>query len=130
MGEMQAPHIKLELPTGSPAAVWSVTSDGKVRRSTDGGKTSEQIEVSHEVKFRVVAALGNDVWAGGAGGTLFHSTDRGVTWSRVSLSVEGNTIAETITGIQLRDAQHLTVTAASGSQWASDDGGQHWHNQP
>ena len=64
------------------------------------------------------------------GGALFHSVDGGATWSRAGINLDGNTVTETITGIQLRDPQHLTVTTASGSQWVSEDGGQTWQKQP
>ena len=48
-------------------------------------------------------------------GALFHSADGGATWNRAAINFEGNTVTETIVGIQLRDPQHLTVTTASGS---------------
>jgi len=128
MGAARAFRTDMESEARPPAALWSVASDGQVRRSTDGGKTFEQIPVAHAIKFRAIAALGNDVWTGGAGGALFHSVDGGASWIRVAFNFGGN--SETITGIQLRDPQHLTVTTASGSQWASEDGGQHWQKQP
>jgi hypothetical protein len=115
---------------GQPSTLWSVSLDGKVQRSTDGGKTLEPIPVAHGIKFRAIAALGNDVWAGGAHGALFHSTDGGATWTRAGITFKGSTITititETIMSIQLRDPQHLTVTTASGSQWVSEDIGLHW----
>jgi hypothetical protein len=114
----------------SPAALWSVSADGKVQRSTDGGKTFEQVLVAHEIKFQAIASLGNDVWAGGAGGALFHSVDGGATWKQADFNFEGNAITETIAEIQLRDPQHLSLTTASGSQWVSEDGGQHWQKHP
>jgi len=133
----QAPIVALraspkenELGAGPPATLWSVASDGKVQRSNDGGKTIEQIHVAHGIKFRAIAALGNDVWAGGTGGALFHSVDGGTRWNRTGINFKGKTITETIAGIQLRDPQHLTVTTASGSQWVSEDGGQNWQKQP
>jgi photosystem II stability/assembly factor-like uncharacterized protein len=110
--------------------LWSVSTDGAVQRSVDGGKTFHEVQVAPGVEFRTVAAIGNEVWAGGTGGVLFHSGDGGATWTRTLLSSEGNTITETIIRIQLHDPQHLTVTAASGSQWSSDDGGQAWQKQP
>jgi hypothetical protein len=115
-----------EMKVGPPSALWSVNSDGRVQRSTDGGKTLEQINVAHGIKFRAIAAFGYQVWAGGTRGALFHSADGGTTWNRISINFEGNMIRETIMGIQLHDPQHLTVTTASGSQWVTEDGGQHW----
>jgi photosystem II stability/assembly factor-like uncharacterized protein len=130
MNGVQAFRKKIESGPGPSAALWSVSSDGKVQRSTDARKTVEQIPVAEDVRFRVIAALGNEVWTGGEGGALFHSADGGATWNRAGITFEGNTLTETITGIQLRDPQHLTVTTASGSQWVSEDGGQHWQKQP
>lgn len=130
MGAVRALRTGGNSEAGSPAALWSVASDGQVQRSTDGSKTFEQIHVAKDIKFRAIAALGNDVWTGGAGGALFHSVDGGATWSRAGINFEGNTVTETITGIQLRDPQHLTVTTASGSQWVSEDGGHNWQKQP
>jgi photosystem II stability/assembly factor-like uncharacterized protein len=115
---------------GTPTALWSVTPDGKVQRSTDGGKTLEVISVAPAIKFRAITALGNEVWAGGVGGALFHSSDGGAKWSRVALIADDNIIKDDIAAIQMRDAQHLTVTSASGAQWATPDAGQHWQKQP
>jgi hypothetical protein len=130
MGALQASRKDMGFAASPPAALWSVASDGNVQRSTDGGKTFEQIHVAHDIKFRAIAALGNDVWTGGAGGALYHSLDGGATWTRVVLNFGGNSVTETLAGIQLHDPQHLTVTTASGSQWASEDGGQNWRQKP
>jgi hypothetical protein len=130
MVALRASRKEIESGAGQPSALWSVSSNGKVQRSTDGGKTFEQIQIAHGIKFRAIAAFGNDVWTGGAGGVLFHSTDGGATWSRTRIHFEGNTITETIAGIQLRDPQHLTITTTSGSQWVSEDSGQSWQKQP
>jgi hypothetical protein len=130
MVQTRASHKDIEFATGQPAALWSVSSDGKVQRSTDSGKTWEHIHIAHGIKFRVIAALGNDVWTGGTGGALFHSADGGATWAQGGVNFGGNTVKESIAGIQLHDPQHLTVTTASGSQWVSEDGGQNWQKQP
>ena len=108
----------------------SVSSDGKVEHSFDEAKTFQSIEVAHGVKFQSVAANGNDVWAGGSGGGLYHSTDAGATWARVAITIDGTTMTETLSAIQLHDSQHLTVITASGSAWVSEDGGLHWQKQP
>lgn len=112
------------------AALWNVSSDGKVQRSTDRGRSYEPVQVAQGIKFRAIAALGNEVWAGGEGGALFHSADGGATWTPVAISSGAYAVTETIAAIQLHDPQHLTIIMASDSQWVSEDAGQHWQKQP
>jgi hypothetical protein len=127
---MRASEKSIGYGPGTPAALWSVSSDGKVQRSTDGGKTFEPVQVAPGIRFGAIAALGNNIWAGGARGTLFHSFDAGATWTEVAINSGANTVTESITAIHLHDPQHLTITTTSGSQWASEDGGLHWRKQP
>jgi photosystem II stability/assembly factor-like uncharacterized protein len=119
-----------ESKPGGTAALWTISPSGKVQRSSDGGKTWEDVHVDDSVTYRVITASGADVWAGGSGGALHHSSDGGVTWKRVNLSSGGNSVTEPIVGIRLRDLQHLTVTTASGEQWGTEDGGQSWQREP
>ena len=119
-----------KLKAGTAADLWSVSSDGKVQNSVNGAKTFQPIEVAHGVKFQSVAANGDDVWAGGVGGALYHSIDAGATWKRVAITFDGNTMTETISAIQLHDSQHLAVITSSRSAWVSEDGGLHWQKQP
>jgi len=130
MSEMAASRQVMKFVASPPTALWSISPDGKVQRSADSGKTFELIPVAPGARFKAIAASGNDVWAGGAGGALFHSVDAGATWTQVAINFGGNTVTETIAAIQLRDPQHLTVTTASGSSWISEDAGQHWQKQP
>jgi hypothetical protein len=115
-----------------PAALWTISPGGKVQRSDDRGKTWGEVSVDDSVTFRVIQATGRDVWAGGSGGALFHSTDGGATWKRVNLSSDGRPTTETIVAIisSTRDLEHITVIAASGEQWTTEDGGQHWQRKP
>lgn len=106
--------------------LWSISAKGQVQRSDGGEKDREEVRVDDDVTFRVIAARGREVWAGGSAGALYHSSDGGVNWKRVGLNSGGSTVTETIVGIQLRDPQHLTVSTASGQQWVTEDGGQHW----
>ena len=128
--EMKASRKEAKFGAGQPAALWSVLPDGKVQRSTDGGKTFEQIHIARGIKFGTIATLGNDVWAGGAGGALFHSIDGGATWTRANISSAGTIVTEYIATILLHDPQHLTIITASGSRWVSEDSGLHWQRQP
>jgi hypothetical protein len=108
--------------------LWSVSPDGKLQRSADGGKSWENAGVDDKVEFRAVQSNGKEIWAGGTGGALYHSSDGGATWTRVNVASGAAPITEAIVSITASssDLQHITVKTASGQQWISDDGGQHW----
>ena len=123
---------KLNRAVAPLAALWSLSTSGKVQRSQDSGRTWEEVRVDDAVTFRAVLAMGRDVWAGGSGGVLYHSSDGGAMWKRVNLSSGESPITETIVAITSgsRDLQHITVRAESGEQWTTEDGGQHWQREP
>jgi hypothetical protein len=105
---------------------WTLNSDGTLQRSLDGGRSWSKIPVSSNNAFRVVAALGADVWVGGVAGTLFHSIDAGEHWSQVKLGDGNRTVADDITAIQFTDSIHGKITTANEEVWATDDGGSTW----
>ena len=121
---------KLNRAVAPVAALWSISTSGKVQRSQDSGRTWEEVRVDDAVTFRAVHAMGRDVWAGGS--ALYHSSDGGATWKRVNLSSGESPTTETIVSITSgsRDLQHITVRTESGEQWTTEDGGQHWQRQP
>jgi hypothetical protein len=125
-----ASRKKVEGKPGPTATLWSISPSGRVQRSEDGGKTWEEVRVDDGVTYRVITASGRDVWAAGSGGALYHSGDGGVIWKRVNLNSGGNSLTEALVSIRLRDLQHLTVSTASGEQWVTEDGGQHWQREP
>jgi hypothetical protein len=114
------------------AALWSISTSGKVQRSQDSGRTWEEVRVDDAVTFRAVHAMGWDVWAGGSGGVLYHSSDGGAMWKRVYLSSGESPTTETIVSITSgsRDLQHIMVRTESGEQWTTEDGGRHWQSVP
>jgi hypothetical protein len=115
-----------------PAALWSISDNGKVQRSEDKGKTWAEMHVDETVTFRVIQVIGNEVWAGGTGGALYHSSDGGATWRRANLRSDGNSSTGTIVAIISlpRDLERITIVTASGELWTTEDGGQHWQKEP
>ena len=110
-------------------ADWSISPSGKVQRSRDGRKTWEELDVDKNVVFRVVFAVGADVWLGGSKGALYHSTDGGQHWTRVSLTTGSTTVTDDVIHIEFKDAQNGTVGTAAGDSWTTTDAGQHWQKQ-
>jgi hypothetical protein len=106
---------------------WQVTRDGYLQRSFDRGRNwSQALPTSG---FRAVAFIHDEVWAGGAGGVLLHSLDKGNSWTRISLSDNGSSLQGDITGIKFTDSQRGTVSTSAGETWITVDGGYSWSKQ-
>jgi len=118
----------LQGAAAQPGALWSISPEGKLQRSEDGGRKWEEVGVDDKVEFRVIQVNGREIWAGGTGGALYHSSDGGATWTRVNPASGATPTTEAIVSISCSpsDLQQINVKTASGTQWVSDDGGQHW----
>ncbi len=108
---------------------WSISQNGTVLRSLDAGKSWQPVPVSSNIVFRAVCAIGSEVWAGGSGGALFHSSDGGATWKKVEPAADGKTLGTEIVAIDFSDQQHGKITTASHEFWTTSDGGQTWQRQ-
>jgi len=110
--------------------LWTISPEGKLQRSFDAGKSWENVGVDDKVEFRVVQSNGKEIWAGGTGGALYHSSDGGATWTRVNLASGTPPTTAAIVSIDCSssDSQHITVKTASGERWISEDGGQQWRS--
>ncbi len=138
--------------------LWAISSVGGLQRSFDAGHSWEDVnivplavsnppqpankvageaqskkqagaEVAQRLVFRVVAAIGPEVWAGGANAVLYHSADSGTQWTRISPSHGDAALTGDITTIQFSDAQHGTITTSAGEVWMTTDSGQTWLRQ-
>lgn len=109
---------------------WTLSSDGKsLMRSLDEGKTWDMIPVAGEAIFRAVAAIGPEVWVGGAGGVLYHSSDAGRQWATVKPVCDGKVLAADIVRIEFPDVQHLQLTTATGTIWTTSDSALTWEEK-
>ena len=106
---------------------WRVTEQGHLEHLTPDGWSrvlSEQTSA-----LRVVSVMGNNVWAGGNNGMLFHSGDGGVHWNKVSLASASGGEMSAIVSIRFDDAQHGVVIADTGARYSTADGGGTWTQQ-
>jgi len=107
-------------------ARWTTSPDGQVQRSTDGGKTWQPVPVAGQSGFRAVSAYQSDIWAGGDGGLLYHSSDGGAHWTQVKPSFLGTPLTANITHIEFPDTRHGKLTTSNQETWATMDGGATW----
>jgi hypothetical protein len=116
--------LEMERSPAPAKTRWRISRDGHVEH-TVGPSTWERVMAAEPVTFRVVATVGNNVWAGGSDGALFHSSDTGKHWDRVALAGEQGAI----TSIHFSTAQQGSLTSDSGATWTTTDGGQTWSKQ-
>ncbi len=116
-------HRQMSLPR------WTVSSDGALQRSFDGGATWETVPVEKDVIFRTVSVVGDSVWAGGARGLLYHSANAGRLWTRIQLSANDTRLTGDIATVEFTDPQHGQVTTTSGETWLTADAGQTWQKK-
>ena len=121
---LEKPQMGL-LPAVVTHRQWRVTSDGHLEHSTSSG-TWTPVLADQPAKFHAVSVVGDNVWAGGSGGVLFHSSDGGQTWNKNQLSAPANVETGTIVSIRFSDAQHGVVTTDAGARWNTSDGGATW----
>jgi hypothetical protein len=116
--------VQMPSRTASLNTKWRISEDGHVEH-TVGPNTWTRVMAAEPVTFRVVATVGNNVWAGGSEGSLYHSSDGGLHWNRVALVGEMGAI----TTIHFNNAQQGSLTSDNGATWTTSDGGQTWSKQ-
>jgi len=120
-----APAPQVARRAFSPAPVpWRVTAEGHLERFVQG--SWEHVLANETTSFRAVCVLGDEVWAGGNNGTLFHSKDGGQHWIKVALPPPDSGEAGSVVSIQFEDQQHGVVISDSGSRFTTNDGGTNW----
>jgi Photosynthesis system II assembly factor YCF48/Putative zinc-finger len=132
---------------------WTLSSSGVLQRSFDGGNTWENVNPAvseaqadatnsgqtHSQKaavpvdpgpvIRAVAAFGAEVWAGGGGGVLYHTSDSGNHWIQITPSTARAGLTGDIVGIQFSDPQHGKISTSNAELWTTSDTGQTWQKQ-
>lgn len=126
-GNQSASGDKLQSPLR-----WEI-ADGVLRRSADSGENWESVLQSDQ-PLQCYASHDRDIWAGGQGGTLFHSEDSGQTWAKVQISTPPEAPASDIAHIDLRwsgvaQANEIIVSNKAMETWSSLDGGTSWRKK-
>jgi hypothetical protein len=119
---------------GSLKQAESVASTGAAVARQYGADKAKKVQKAEappnaSLVFRAVSAAGLEVWAGGSGGTLYHSADGGNSWTMVAPMAAGTILVGDIIGIEFTDPQHGRVTTSSAEVWTTADGGQTWRKQ-
>jgi Photosynthesis system II assembly factor YCF48/Putative zinc-finger len=112
-----------------PNLRWSISNNGVLQRSYDYGKTWQLVPLTPSAVFRAVAAVGREVWVGGADGTLYHSQDLGGHWTQVKPVADGQILATEITAIEFTDSHHGKLVTANAEIWTTQDDGQNWQKK-
>ena len=105
------------------------TAGSDVANATQARNQKAEVAVDPNAVFRAVAAFGAEVWAGGNGGVVFHTSDGGNHWIRVTPSVAGAGLTGDIVGIQFADPQHGKILTSNAELWTTSDSGQTWQKQ-
>ena len=108
---------------------WTLSPDGVLERSMDAGRTWETISVPATSALRALAAVGPDIWVGGAAGALYHSSDMGRHWVAITPAADGKPLTADIIGVTFTDAAHGKLTTANEETWTTSDAGQSWQKK-
>ena len=105
---------------------WQVTADGQLQRSHAIGEQFHPVHVADGIFFKAVAENGSEVWAGGIGGALYHSTDDGKSWMKVMPSAGDQPLIADVVAIRATGRGAAELNTSKGERWITVDGGQHW----
>lgn len=114
------------LAAASPVAVRWRIHEGKLQRSSDEGKTWQEVDLEPGVNLHSFWIQGGTVWAGGTGGSLFHLTSQGKNAVRVPIKVSGGDVSQTVVTISFSDEQNGTIKLENGQILRTADGGKTW----
>jgi Putative zinc-finger len=133
---------KLASPVSQSLAhrvTWVITG-GVLQRSPDSGQSwQDALRADHPLLC--YASHGENIWAGGLAGTLFHSADGGVTWVQVQPSSKGQKLSSDVTHIEVRadvrgdvrggvrGPAEIVLSTSNSEIWSSADGGRAWEKK-
>jgi len=108
-------------------ATWQL-SQGMLQRSLDAGENWQTV-LRTDRPFLCHAASGNDIWAGGQAGMLFHSSNGGTTWTQVHPAVKDSKLTADVTSIETGKPGAVNVATRNGESWTTMDSGRTWEKK-
>jgi len=121
------PNAMQKVMTKDMSAQWSFVA-GMLRRSVDGGATW-QTALQLKQPLLSFGVSGDHVWASGHSGTLFHSIDRGTTWTQVRPATTSESLTADIIAVDVRSATDILLTTDTHESWSTTDGGKTWEKK-
>jgi hypothetical protein len=122
----------VDVAATSPMKLYGgITSETVEKKSRSKSKDSD-IALNKELSaplFRALAVNGSDVWAGGTGGVLYHTTDSGAHWTRAVPSSSNAVLTGDILTLDFSDPQHGRISTSTSEVWITSDAGQSWQKQ-
>jgi hypothetical protein len=113
--------------TGAAGIAGGVNLRMAMKASREKSPAKDKADMKQSpVVFRAVSANGPDVWAGGSGGHLYHSTDAGAHWVQVVPLWSGVELTGDIMSLQFADPQQGRIVTSSSEIWTTADAGQTW----
>jgi photosystem II stability/assembly factor-like uncharacterized protein len=103
---------------------WRINDRGQLERSFGDG-VWQLVPTLETSKLRVVSISGSEVWAGGEGLRLEHSSDNGSTWQAIKLPSK-NGYNHAVTHIRFPTPQDGIIDSDDGTSWNTTDGGRTW----
>jgi len=123
----KAQMMTVEVQADSTSEAQSETQPEAKKQARSKDKPS----ASGPISFRFLSVSSNaaEVWAGGSGGALYHTTDAGNSWTRVLPSATGINLTGDIVSVQFSDPRIGTVTTSTGEVWTTPDAGHTWQKR-
>jgi hypothetical protein len=125
---MQIVPRQASMGSASPAS-GSADNSSEPAKSEPASTEPVVSKPAESLVFHAVCGIGSEVWAGGVAGVLYHSTDGGHEWIRVTPSDKGVGLTGDINGVEFLDPQHGKISTSSAEVWSTSDGAHSWQKQ-
>lgn len=110
--------------SSTPASTASPTE--ATTRAEEISKAKKQNDGVAPPSVLAISTSGLEIWAGAAGGVLYHSADAGDHWTS-SVPHDGNvSLTGDITSVEFTDALHGKASTSTSEVWTTSNDGQSW----